>query len=215
MRIYAVADIHARPERIVKIRENIARYRPDVLVIAGDITAWFHPARVLARLNRLGLPVLIIRGNTDLKRVEKLAGFYDNLCSLHLNQKQVKGISFAGLSGTIPIPFRSRAGMREKSLLAKTGQLIGRNSVLVVHPPPHGVLDQVMGKYNAGSKGIYRLVEQKQPRLVLCGHIHEAFGCVRLADSWIVNCNMAGHRQGSIVDIEAHGNPEIRMLEAG
>lgn len=214
MRIYAVADVHARPERIDRIRHNMNQYSPDVLVVAGDVTGFFHPARTLARLNRLPVPVLMIRGNTDLKRVERLIGFYENIHSLHLKQMVIEGVAFAGLSGTVPVPFRSRVGLREKSLVTRARRLVDKGSVFVVHPPPYGILDAVMGKYAAGSRAVYELILQKQPRLVLCGHIHEAFGCRQLAGSWVVNCNMAGGRHGVIVDMGAGGRPGIRMLEA-
>ena len=38
MLIYAVADIHGQRDRIALIRSKILEYKPDVLVVAGDIT---------------------------------------------------------------------------------------------------------------------------------------------------------------------------------
>jgi len=214
MRIYAVADIHARPERMERIRANIAAHKPDVLVISGDIGGFRRPAQVLAAIDALAVPVLAVRGNTDLKRVETLFGSSDNIQSLHLNRILIAGVGFVGISGTVPVPFRSRIALREKQAIQRVRALLDPGSVLVVHPPPYGILDQVMGRYHAGSRAVSRLVVQKQPRLVLCGHIHEAFGCVRMGASWIVNCNMAGSRQGAVVDIGPAAGPEIKMLEA-
>lgn len=211
MRIYAVADIHGRPGRIERIRANIAADKPDVLVIAGDIGSFRQPARVLSQLNAMPVPVLAIRGNTDLKRVEKLFDVYDNIQSLHLKRVRMAGVDFVGISGTIPVPFRSRLGFREKQVVKQARDLLDTAAVLVVHPPPFGVLDQVMGRYSAGSRAVSALIARKQPRLVLCGHIHEAFGWVRMGGSWIVNCNMAGGREGVVVDMAAGGAPEIQM----
>jgi Icc-related predicted phosphoesterase len=45
--------------------------------------------------------------------------------------------------------------------------------VLVVHSPPKGHVD---GGRHLGSEAILRAVEEKQPRLVVCGHIHESAG---------------------------------------
>jgi len=72
MRIYAVADIHGRPDRMRLIKKNTIKLKPDVLIIAGDITHFTHPVSTIARLNDMPVSVLAIRGNTDLKRVERL-----------------------------------------------------------------------------------------------------------------------------------------------
>jgi len=197
-----------------RIRAGIAADQPDVLVIAGDIGSFRQPARVLSELNAMPVPVLAIRGNTDLKRVEAFFNRFNNIESLHLNRVRMAGVDFVGISGTIPIPFRSRLGFREKQAVRKAGDLLDSAAVLVVHPPPFGVLDQVMGKYPAGSRAVSGLIMQKQPRLVLCGHIHEAYGAVQMGGAWIVNCSMAGGRQGVVVDIAAAGVPEIQMRGA-
>ena len=63
MLIYAAADIHGRPDRIRAIQFHTGLHRPDVLVLAGDISHRWRPARVLDPLNRLSLLVLIIRGH--------------------------------------------------------------------------------------------------------------------------------------------------------
>jgi hypothetical protein len=215
MRIYAVADIHARPERMERILLNIRRYQPDVLVVAGDITAFFHPAKLLHRLNRLPVPVLLVRGNSDLKRVDRLAGFFGNISSLHLRRVRVGKTVFSGISGTLPLPFRTRLGLREARLVQEAGRLVDKDSVLVVHPPPYGVLDRVMGRVSAGSRAVAELISDRQPRLVLCGHIHEAYGKARLGRTWIVNCNVSGRRQGAMVDLAEASPPGIWMLPPG
>jgi Icc-related predicted phosphoesterase len=67
MQIYAVADIHGKPDRLERIRTHIAALRPQALVVAGDITNYVSPARILSRIDALPVPVFAIRGNSDLK----------------------------------------------------------------------------------------------------------------------------------------------------
>ena len=57
MLIYAVADIHGKKSRLTKIERHVAAHKPDVLVIAGDLSNYIRPDRVLAHLNALPLPV--------------------------------------------------------------------------------------------------------------------------------------------------------------
>jgi len=212
MRIYGVADLHARPDRLDQIRRNIYQYRPDVLVIAGDMTSYRHPAAVLEKLKLLPVPVLAVRGNTDLSRMEKLFDAYSNIFSLHLKQIQVSGVNFSGVSGTLPIPFRSRIGLLQKKVMQQASALTDRESVFVTHPPPYGTLDRVMGRFHAGARAVSELIAEKEPRLVLCGHIHEDYGHAVIGRTHVVNCNMAGNRQGVLVDMEKGEAPVIRLL---
>ena len=41
MKIYAVADIHARSHRLENIRAGIAELEPDCVIIAGDMINYF------------------------------------------------------------------------------------------------------------------------------------------------------------------------------
>ena len=66
MRIYAVADIHGKPDRLERIEYQIAAIHPQLLVVAGDITNYVSPIRTLSRIGALPVPVLAIRGNSDL-----------------------------------------------------------------------------------------------------------------------------------------------------
>lgn len=215
MRIYAVADVHARPDRIDRIRRNITHYVPDVLVIAGDITSYRRPAEVLDKFNPLPVPVLVVRGNTDLKRMEKLFDAYANIFHLHLRRVKIQAVNFVGISGTIPVPFRSRIGFRQKSLMRQLKVLLDRESIFIAHPPPYGTLDRVMGKLHAGAGFVKDLIVEIQPRLLLCGHIHEDFGHARIGNTHVVNCNMANNRAGALIDIERTGNPVIQLLAGG
>jgi Icc-related predicted phosphoesterase len=46
-------------------------------------------------------------------------------------------------------------------------------AVLVVHSPPKGYVD---GPRELGSEAVLRTIEEKRPRVAICGHIHEAAG---------------------------------------
>jgi Icc-related predicted phosphoesterase len=119
MLIYAVADIHGKPDRIEKIRHNISEVSPDVLVVAGDITNIRNSAAVIKQLSALPVPVLAIRGNMDLPRVDGLLNQYPNTVCLHLKEHTFGGIRFVGVSGTIPLPLSSKLGFAENRIIKK------------------------------------------------------------------------------------------------
>ena len=212
MHIYAVADIHGKPEKIALVREKTEALNPDALIVAGDITNYFNSTDVVDQLNHMPVPVLAIRGNTDLEKVDHLLNDYPNTSSLHLNEQKIKGQKFVGVSGTIPVPFSSRIGLREKSIINTLEALVDDSSVLVVHSPPRGVLDEAFGRFHAGCRRLYQLVVQCQPRLVLCGHIHERPGIATIGQTTVVNCNISRTGRGAIVEFDPEGSPKVKML---
>lgn len=85
MLIYAAADIHGHPRRIRRLTSQVADHRPDILLLAGDISGRRQPEVTLDGLNRLGLPVLLIRGNSDRRHLERLLPSFPRLRSIHLS----------------------------------------------------------------------------------------------------------------------------------
>ena len=213
MRIYAVADIHGRPHRVARIQENVARFTPDALVVAGDIARFGRAETALAALGEMTLPVLAIRGNWDRARMEVLMAHHPRIVSLHLKKVCVNGVDFVGVDGTLALPFRCRVCMKEKHVLEKIDPLLDRHSVLVAHPPPRGTLDEVFGRFHAGSTGLFELISRRQPALFICGHIHERPGTAFIGETLVVNCNMGRRGAGALIEFEKGRNPEARMLE--
>jgi hypothetical protein len=212
MRIYAVADIHADSERLQRIRSVITEHQPDVLVVAGDIINYIYPEKTFKILNDLSIPVLAVRGNSDPAYVEKYFNRFPHLTSLNLNKVILNSIPFTGLSGTIPLPFRNRVCLREKYLMEKIFPLIDSQSIFVVHTSPWGSLDQVMGRFHSGSKMVRNLVEQTQPRLLICGHIHEAAGVENIGNTTVVNCSIPKTGKGMMIEVGEAGKVEIEMV---
>ena len=117
-----------------------------------------------------------------------------------------------GVSGTIPVPFGSRIRLREKGIFDILTALINKDSVLVVHSPPRGVLDMVFGRFHAGCRRLHHLVLNRQPRLVLCGHIHECPGVASIGQTTVVNCCVSRTARGAMVDFDSDGSPLVEML---
>jgi len=212
MRIYAVADIHSKPERLAVIKENVRKFNPDILVVAGDITNYFNIGETIEILSMLPLPVLAVRGNTDFKKVEQLIMQHPNLIPMHLKQHTFSGINFVGLSGTIPLPFRSQVSLLEHASLKRLAPIIASDSVLIVHTPPRAVRDEVAGRFHAGSPGLRDFIQDHQPRLCICGHIHERHGVGSLGRTVVVNCALAKNSAGALIEIAADQEPDIQMV---
>jgi Icc-related predicted phosphoesterase len=186
MRIYATADLHGRPDRIQAVREAVGRLRPDVLILAGDLT---HSGRGREALELLELPdvvVLAIPGNMDPFDVDE-AIVRSSARSPRRACVEHGGIRFGGL-GDEPC------------------------DVLVVHEPPRGVLDRAWNGAHIGSVAVRDYVQRHRPRLVVCGHVHESPGVERLGDTLVVNCTMGNDRYlGALITWQAP-EPRVELL---
>lgn len=205
MRIFAAADIHGKKARIKAVQKAVADHGPDIVVIAGDIANYVNASPVFDALNSLGTRVLTVRGNSDPFWTERAFARHTNIVSLDLRVIKANGIRFSGISGTVPVPFRTRFRIFEKQMFEQAAALMDKHTVFVTHPPPYGILDRVAKRFSAGSLGLFRLIKKCSPRLVICGHIHEDCGVMRVAGTLVVNCSIAGHGTGFIIDIEPEG----------
>lgn len=212
MRIYAVADIHGRSDKIALIRDSTLQLNPDVLVVAGDITNYTDSAGILAQLNDIPVPVLAVRGNTDLSRVENLFEYFSNISPLHLKQVTIGSTPFVGVSGCIPIPFSSRICFNEMQVIEKLKSLVKSNSVLVAHPPPWGTLDEVFGRFHAGCRSLAKVIKMCRPTLMICGHIHESPGSAFIGKTLVVNCALGKNHAGAMIDIDNENNLDVEIL---
>ncbi|HBT97715.1 MAG TPA: hypothetical protein DEB25_08855 [Desulfobulbaceae bacterium] len=59
--------------------------------------------------------------------------------------------------------------------------------LLLTHAPPHGAVDRLGSGRHVGSKAVRAFIDEHQPALCVCGHIHEAQGEERLGVTRIFN----------------------------
>lgn len=212
MLIYAAADIHGHRQRVRYIRRQVAVHRPDILILAGDISRRGRPDTLLDGLNQLETPVLMIRGNSDSRDHNRLLQRFPRLRSIHLSTVCVNGVEIVGIGGTLPLPFHSRLCIHETSVGNRAAGMLHDRSVLVVHPPPYGVRDRVLSRFHAGSRAVRRLVDRCSPALVICGHIHEQAGAETIGRTLVVNCAMGRSSGGALIRYDGRSAPVCRLL---
>jgi len=213
MLIYAVADIHGSAFHMESIRNTVLKEKPDVLVVAGDLSGHFSSGarEVVSFLETLDLPVLAILGNTDGKAARKLLNDAPGITDLHMKCAKVQGARFVGAGGAVPVPFRSRLALFEKGMVQRLEGLMEPGCALVVHPPPFGAADRVLGRFNAGSRSVAALVERGRPAVCICGHIHENAGMAMSGETLVVNCAMGRTSAGALIRLERGAAPDCRM----
>ncbi|MDD5170018.1 MAG: metallophosphoesterase family protein [Syntrophales bacterium] len=213
MRIYAVADIHGRRNRIEAIIKNTDEINPDVVVIAGDITGYARDVATISQLNGLTAPVLSVLGNVDSPDVSELLGAFQNITPIHMHEVIMEGVPFVGLNGHSTLPFLAfltAQGNRHDT--ENIGNMVGNGTVFVTHAPPVGVLDKGFGGLHGGSKELAGLIRDKQPRVMICGHIHENRGAAFMGSTLVVNCSMGHAGSGALIELSPDRPAKATLL---
>jgi hypothetical protein len=220
-RILGLADLHDRIEVLNRLKEIDA----DLIVFCGDL----HNAgsRETARpaafaLAGLGLPVLIVPGNMDHRDVVHDLWNEAGLRMLHRTTLRFADLGFLGMGGMVVRDARrlkdpTRYYHRDEDvyeILARSYQDISdaRIRIVVVHQPPRGAQDTLYNGESSGSASLRRFIEEYQPSLLLCGHIHEARGQCSIGSTSVVNVGEL--RQGFGVLIEIGEKMRINWIEA-
>lgn len=72
---------------------------------------------------------------------------------------------------------------------------------MVTHQPPFGFLDTLYNGEPSGSVSLRRFLEEFQPDLLLCGHIHEARGEARLGRTLGVNVGELRRGYSALIEL--------------
>lgn len=189
MRLLAFSDLH----RDVETTRTLLRAATDAdaIVVAGDFATQGVGARdTLDVLAKSSVPVVVVHGNhDDPAEIVALCAQSETLHYLHGTQVVLHGKVFFGLGGEIP----SRNGFpwNASETEERAAQLLdtcSKEAVVVTHTPPFGIADLQNTGEHEGSTAILDMISVKQPKLLLCGHIHHAWGMSgQSGQTWVHN----------------------------
>ena len=104
---------------------------------------------------------------------------------------QDSGIELFGLHiwGTPwqPVFFDWAFNLEEEQLEQKWQLIPSNTDILLLHGPPRGYGDRNSHDEHTGSPSLTRRILEVQPRLAICGHIHEARGEYYIGHSLVAN----------------------------
>ena len=87
------------------------------------------------------------------------------------------GLVYFGLGAGIPTtPWDWSFDLSEEEAAERLQDCPQGVDLLVLHSPPHGHCDQSGQGDHLGSRAILEAIEQKRPKVAVCGHIHESWG---------------------------------------
>ena len=194
MKFLCFSDLHCDQDAARNLVQRAGE--ADVVIGAGDFANQHRGINdTIDILSAIEKPTVLVPGNGET--VEELREATMNWKSarvLHGEGCEIDGQAFWGVGGGIPVtPFGAWTydfdEQQATELLA--GCPVG--AVLVVHSPPIDTVDHDSGGRVRGSQSIRDAVQSKQPRLVVCGHIHSDWEKkVQLNESLILNAGPRG-----------------------
>ncbi|MCD6403981.1 MAG: metallophosphoesterase [Nanoarchaeota archaeon] len=178
MRIFGVSDIHGDRGLVERLLERAKE--ADVIVLCGDLTfAEESLEGIIGPFKSLGKPILFVPGNHEtLATADFLQQLYaPGVYNLHGMGIKIKGVGFFGC-GSADIGLFSLTDEEMFETLKQGWEMVkdAEKKVVITHTPPYETKLGELGWVNAGSPGIREFIEEFEPDLCLCGHIHETFG---------------------------------------
>lgn len=219
MRILAMADLHSRAEKLSPLQGMDV----DLIAFCGDLHNLepIDQARPVAEsLARLGPPVLIVPGNMDPKGIVPKLWKNAGLRMIHRDSYRQGECGFVGFGGmVIRDPMRLKNPDRyfhtDDEIYDSLTRLYedisdSRHKIVLTHQPPRGSTDLIYSGERTGSAGLRRFVEEGQPDLLICGHIHEDRGEAKIGSTRIVN--VGEMRRGYAAVIELDDEIEVEWI---
>jgi len=231
LNILAISDVHANEYE--GLYSYLEKNNIDMLIISGDITN-FGPLEFvesfLSKLAKFTSTIIAIPGNCDPDEVSVKVDESDAICA-HGNVIEHENIVIYGFGGSNPTPFDTPGEMDEKTLYNSIKSVMdskdissvkkssdefpyGRITILLTHAPPKDTeADKIEAGAHVGSESVRMIIEEYQPRLNLCGHIHEAKSFDMIDNTVIANPGMLEHGYGTLIEIDDSNNVIVNFVE--
>lgn len=186
MRLLFISDLHGQCDALPTLPAA------DAILVGGDFTQFgsVQDANdVLAAIRNRPEPCLAVLGNLDPPEANAVLEAAD--VSLQLRLRQLNHLSLGGIGGANDTPFQTPYEWSDNAMAETLATRFPTGTgmdILVSHAPPlNSGADRIGNGMNVGSRAVAELVQRLQPKLVLCGHIHEAAGVYSCAGAIVVN----------------------------
>ncbi len=176
MKILLSADVHKDKNLIYKIIEVVKKEKPDLVVLAGDLT-WFgeeDTGGLLRKLKELNVKVIFVPGNHEDLSIAELWEKKYNVINLHGKYIKFGNIILFGFGGgNMPIFNITEEDVKKylyylRRVFEKPGI-----KILVTHVHPHYTFSS---KFGEGSRELFKFILKYQPDIHVFGHMHEGSG---------------------------------------
>jgi len=218
MKILQISDVHS--ENNLKFNKYLDENDIDLLIISGDITNFGPPEFAKSFLNEIflkGIPIIAIPGNCDTE--ESIDSIKEsNAIFAHNKVISFNGITIYSFGGSNPTPFNTPFEFSEDELYDSIHNLISKKTsiklknfedksenikILLTHAPPFDSDgDRIEDGSHVGSSSIRKIIEEFNPDLNLCGHIHEGKSISKINNTIVANPGMLKNNHGILINTD-------------
>ncbi|MFZ1523709.1 MAG: metallophosphatase domain-containing protein [Saprospiraceae bacterium] len=192
MKFVAISDTHGK-HHLLTLPEG------DILVHAGDISSRGTEYEIRMFLDWFaGLDFkykIFVAGNHDfyLERTEKHkidAILPDGVIYLNDSGILIEDLYIWG-SPVTPWFYDWAFNRQRGSEIKKHWDLIPNDTdIIITHGPAYGILDRTIRNLNVGCEELKEKIEEVKPKIHICGHIHEDYGCTVSSETRYINASV-------------------------
>jgi uncharacterized protein len=175
VKILAFSDLHGSARHAAALVEASAQ--ADLVIGAGDFCNMRQGLdEAMELLAGISAPFVIISGNAE--SVDELrAAAPTSVEVLHGTATTIDGMQLFGLGyGVPPTPFGEWSCDLTEDQATVLLEGCETADILIFHSPPKGAADRTSAGQSVGSVAIRTAIERVQPKLAVCGHIHDSWG---------------------------------------
>jgi len=197
LNVLTIGDIHNDVENIINYADKLTMLDFDVILCPGDFTD--IPPRgftsveiaklIIEELRTFGKPIVAVPGNWDDKVLKYLE--QEDL-SIHGRGKTIGDVGFYGFGGAktpFNTPLEPSEGEIESGLKKGFSQIKNtKHKVQATHiPPARTKIDTTYSGAHIGSEAVRKFIEENQPDVAVCAHVHEAKGTDEIGKTKLLN----------------------------
>jgi len=177
VKLLAFSDLHRDLGQAAELVAMSAK--ADVVIGAGDFASVHEGLdEAIGALAAIETPTVLVPGNNETEdALREAASGWSAATVLHGTGTEIDGVEFYGLGAGIPVTPWDWSFDLDDEAAASMLEPCPQGAVLVLHSPPQGHCDANGSGDHFGSPALLRAIEGKAPRLAVCGHIHESWGC--------------------------------------
>lgn len=177
MKLLAFSDLHRDLGQAAELVSMSTE--ADVVIGAGDFASVHEGlGETIDALAAIETPTVLVPGNNETEdALREAAADWSAATVLHGSGATIGDTEFFGLGAGVPVtPWEWSFDLDDETAAAMLAPC-PQGAVLVLHSPPQGHCDANGSGDHFGSPALLRTIEEKAPRLAVCGHIHESWGC--------------------------------------
>jgi len=195
-KVLAVSDTHGDNKKINELADLAEKEKVDLVVLAGDFSKDHEeiPENVIGPFLKNNRRVVFVPGNHDTMSTTYFLSELYKVKHLHGKATMYGDIGFFGCGFANIGP----NAITEEDILYQLKQSFkeikdAKTKIMITHSHPSGTKMEKLTKIMPGSVAVRKAIEELNPDLVICGHVHEGEGIEEMiGKSRVINVAKSG-----------------------